>query len=155
MSLRRGLVIGAAAGAAGTTALNAVSYLDMAVRARPGSSTPQDTVERVAAKAHVTIPGSGDARTNRIAGLGPLTGLVAGIGVGAVLGLSRAAGWRPGLTVSTLAATAGALIGSNGPMMLLGITDPRKWAAKDWVSDVVPHAAYGAVAAGTLLKLDR
>jgi hypothetical protein len=33
----KGLARGAAAGAAGTTALNAVTYLDMAVRARPAS----------------------------------------------------------------------------------------------------------------------
>ena len=35
---------GAAAGAAGTTALNVVTYLDMAVRGRPASSTPERTV---------------------------------------------------------------------------------------------------------------
>jgi hypothetical protein len=42
--LRLGL-LGAAAGAAGTTALNTVTYLDMAVRGRPTSSTPEDIVE--------------------------------------------------------------------------------------------------------------
>ena len=36
---------GAAAGAAGTTALNAVTYLDMTVRGRGTSSTPEQTVE--------------------------------------------------------------------------------------------------------------
>ncbi len=45
--LLRSALLGAAAGAAGTTALNAVAYLDMAVRGRPASSTPEDTVERL------------------------------------------------------------------------------------------------------------
>lgn len=40
-----GLLRGAAAGAAGATVLNAVTYLDMAVRGRPSSSTPEQLVE--------------------------------------------------------------------------------------------------------------
>lgn len=155
MSIGRGLLIGAAAGAAGTTALNAVTYLDMAIRARPTSSTPQETVTKLASEAHVAIPGNDEARQNRLAGLGPLTGLATGVGVGAVLGLGRSAGWRPGVLISTLAATVGALVGSNGPMTVLGVTDPRIWAVKDWVSDFVPHLAYGAVAAGVLREIDR
>ena len=35
-----GLLSGAAAGAAGTTALNVITYLDIALRGRPTSSTP-------------------------------------------------------------------------------------------------------------------
>jgi len=152
--LAAGVAAGAAAGAAGTTALNALTYLDMAVRGRPTSSAPQDTVEALSEKAHVPIPGDEDIRQNRVAGLGPLTGLVAGVGIGAVLGVARSAGWRPGLLATGLAATVGALIGTNGPMTVLGVTDPRTWAAKDWVSDVVPHFAYGAVAAYVLRGLD-
>jgi hypothetical protein len=155
MSLRRGLVIGAAAGAAGTTALNAVTYLDMAVRGRPASHTPENTVNKLASVAHASIPGDGDARDNRVAGLGPLTGLAAGVGVGALLGLAGSAGWRPGMVVSTVGTTVGALVASNGPMTLLGVTDPRTWSVIDWVSDLVPHVAYGAVTAAVLRELDR
>ena len=39
---------GAAAGAAGSTALNAVTYLDMAGRGRGSSSTPEQTVQALA-----------------------------------------------------------------------------------------------------------
>ncbi len=155
VTLRRGLVIGAAAGAAGTTALNAVTYLDMAIWGRPPSSSPEDTVEKLADNLHAAIPGDDDARGNRIGGLGPLTGLAAVVGVGSILGLTRSAGWRPGILISTVAATFGALVGSNGPMTVLGVTDPRTWAVTDWVRDVVPHLAYGAVAAAVLLELDR
>ncbi len=145
---------GLAAGAAGTTALNAVTYLDMTVRARPASSTPEDTVDALADKAGVTIPGNEEDRKARLQGLGPLSGIVTGVGVGAVLGIARGLGWRPPVGVSTLVATAVVLVGANGPMAALGITDPRKWDLNAWVSDVVPHVAYGVVTAATLDGLD-
>src|SRR3954451_4630993 len=142
---------GAAAGAAGTTALNVVAYLDMALRGRPASSTPQRTVERMAETAHLSIPGEGDRRAGRVEGLGALTGLVAGIGVGGLFGLARAAGFRAG----TLLTTATVLVSTNGPMTVLGITDPRTWSRTDWISDLVPHLAYGAVVASTMDAFDR
>lgn len=147
-------LLGAAAGAAGTTALNGVTYIDMAVRGRPSSSTPEKTVETLSEKAHVPIPGEDEEEENRISGLGPLSGLLAGIGTGALLGLARAAGWRPGIAVSTAAATLGAMVGTTGPMTVLGVTDPRTWPAKSWVVDIVPHVAYGVVTAAVLDRLD-
>jgi hypothetical protein len=141
---------GAAAGAAGTTALNAVTYLDMVGRGRGTSSTPEQTVEALAEKAHVRIPGDEEERSNRVQGLGPLTGLVAGIGVGVLSGLARAAGLRTRPLVGTAVTTVGVLIASNGPMTVLGITDPRTWSTTDWLSDVVPHLAYAAVVETTM-----
>jgi hypothetical protein len=40
-------------------------------------------------------------------------------------------------------------------MTVLGVTDPRSWSVTDWVSDLVPHLAYGAVAGGVLQRLTR
>ncbi len=148
-------VRGAAAGAAGTTALNAVTYLDMTVRGRGTSTTPEQTVEALAQKAHVPIPGDEEHRQHRVQGLGPLTGLVAGVGVGVVVGLLRASGFRSQPLVGTLLTTVGVLVASNGPMTALGVTDPRTWSATDWVSDVVPHLAYGAVVKATMDTFDR
>ena len=153
MKLSTGLLAGAAAGAAGTTALNAATYLDMVWRGRPASSTPEDTVEKLADQAHLTIPGDDDTRPNRVSGLGALTGIVAGVGAGALLGAARAAGWRPGFGQATAVAGTAALLAGNGPMTVLGVTDPRSWSAADWISDIVPHLAYGTVAAGVLRRL--
>ena len=158
---RRGISVagwalrGAAAGAAGSTALNAVTYLDMVVRGRPTSSTPEQTVEALAQKAHVPIPGDDEKRSNRVQGLGPITGLVAGVGIGVVVGLVRAAGCRSQPLVGTLLTTIGVLVAANGPMTVLGITDPRTWSATDWASDIVPHLAYGAVVKTTMDAFDR
>jgi hypothetical protein len=146
---------GAAAGAAGSTALNAVTYLDMAVRGRGTSSTPEQTVEKLADKAHVTIPGTGEKRENRLQGLGPLTGLVAGVGVGVLTGLARASGFRSAPLVGTALTTVGVLVAANGPMAVLGISDPRTWSATDWISDLVPHLAYGVVVKTTMDAFDR
>jgi hypothetical protein len=146
---------GAAAGAAGSTALNAVTYLDMAVRGRGTSSTPEDTVEKLAATAHVPIPGEGETRENRKQGLGPLLGLVAGSGVGVIGGLARASGHRSATPVGITLTTLGVLVVANGPMTALGITDPRTWSATDWASDLVPHLAYGVVVTTTMDAFDR
>jgi hypothetical protein len=145
---------GAAAGAAGTTALNATTYLHMTARGRPTSSTPEDTVEKLAEVTHLRIPGQGEERDNRVAGLGPLSGIATGVGVGAVLGVIRALGWRPPVALGAAAATVLALVGANGPMAALGISDPRTWSLESWAADVVPHLAYGWVTAATLHGLD-
>ncbi|WP_198597760.1 hypothetical protein [Blastococcus atacamensis] len=146
---------GAAAGAAGSTALNAVTYLDMAVRGRGSSSTPEDTVERLAGTAHLPIPGDEQTRENRVEGLGPLIGLVAGVGVGTLGGLARASGYLSAKPVGITLTTLGVLVAANGPMTALGVTDPRTWSAKDWISDLVPHLVYGIVVKNTIDAFDR
>lgn len=146
---------GAAAGAAGTTALDTVSYLDMAIRGRAASSTPERTVEKLADQSHVRVPGEGETRQNRLQGLGALTGYAAGIGIGVLVALVRAAGFRPSPLASTALVTGGVLVATNGPMTVLGVTDPRTWSAADWVSDVVPHLAYAWVVRATMNAFDR
>ncbi len=118
------------------------------------SSTPEDTVTALSDATHVPIPGQGQTRDNRVADLGPLTGLLAGVGTGAALGAFRSAGWRPSLVVGTAAATLGALVGSNGPMTALEVTAPRTWPASSWIADLIPHLAYGVVTAAVLDGLD-
>lgn len=146
----RALLRGAAAGAAGTTALNAVTYLDMAVRARPASSTPQQSVEVLAQKLGHPVPGEGERHENRLAGLGPLNGIAVGVGIGAVAGLLRPVLARLSLPVGATVIGAAALAAANIPMKRLGVSDPATWSAADWVSDVVPHAAFGLVTHATL-----
>ncbi|KAA8946930.1 hypothetical protein [Mycobacterium sp.] len=148
-----GLLIGAAAGAAGTTTLDVITYLDMAIRGRPVSTTPERTVEALARLVHVTIPGTGDVLANRLTGLGALTGYTAGIGIGIIVGLFYALCWRPGLLGAWLAATLLALIATNAPMTMLGVTDPRTWGIVGWISDLIPHFGYGVVTALVLYHL--
>lgn len=125
---------GVVAGAAGVTTLNTITYLDMAIRARPSSDTPSQAVEQIARKAGTEIPGQGDDRDNRLAGLGPLARIPAPLAA-VVLG-------------------AAAMAAADGPLVALGLTKPGDWAATDWASDVVPHLGYGAATYATLTALD-
>jgi hypothetical protein len=141
--------------AAGTAALNAATYLDLAVRGRPSSSTPEDTVDRLAEKAGVPVPGEGEERANRVSGLGALMGIATGVAVGVGYGLLRELGWRPSVPVGALVTTAGAMAGANAPMGALGVTDPKRWSATDWLSDALPHLAYGLTTAATYAAMRR
>jgi hypothetical protein len=142
-------VRGALAGAAGIVALNATTYLDMAVRGRQASDSAEQLVEQTAEKAKVTIPGDDKKRRNRLQGLGPLSGIVAGIAVGAAAGLLHRAMAQSGhplpAAVEVPLFGAAAMAVSDVPLSLLGISDPASWSAKDWASDAVPHLAYGAI----------
>jgi hypothetical protein len=142
----RAVLTGIAAGAAGTTALNAVTYLDMTVRARPASTTPDETVGKAEELTGLSLsakgPGSDEAG-NRRAALGALLGIAAGLGTGALYGLVRPR--LGGVPLALLGTGAGlvANVGTTGPMAALGVTDVRTWPAESWVSDLVPHLAYG------------
>jgi hypothetical protein len=144
--LTRGLV----AGAAGTTALNTATYLDMVLRGRPGSSTPEQSVERAAQLLGVTVPGEEDRRRARVSGLAPLLGIAVGVGAGLGLGALRGAGWPRGKASTLAVACALAMTAGNGPMAALGVTDPRTWSASEWLADIGPHAAYALAATATL-----
>jgi hypothetical protein len=149
-----GILRGAAAGAAGTTALNAATYLDMAVRGRGSSSAPQDLVAAAAERADVEIPGQGAERDNRLAGLGPLAGTGPGVAVGAAAGVVLRALRQRGRAlpgpVAVLLISAAAMALADVPLKLFGISDPTDWEAKDWAADAIPHLVYGVVTYATL-----
>jgi uncharacterized membrane protein len=148
--VRRGL----AAGAVGTTALNAVTYLDMLVRGRPPSTVPESMIERTLATLGVSLPGGEGERSSRVTALGALSGIEVGLLMGVVASAARSAGARlpapfaaAAVGVATMAATDAAIAAS-------GVSNPRDWSGTDWAADVVPHLAYGAAAVATLRALD-
>ncbi|MFI7677347.1 DUF6789 family protein [Actinophytocola sp. NPDC049390] len=148
--MRHPIVRGIVAGAAGTTALNAVTYLDMALRARASSTTPEDTVRKVEALTHTSLSARGpdsDAARNRRAGLGALVGITTGVALGALYGVVRSRLPRPPAPLLGVGAGLAATASTAAPMAALGVTDPRTWSATSWLSDLVPHLAYGLVTA--------
>ena len=149
-----GTARGALAGAAGTTALNAATYLDMTLRGRPASDSTEQLVQAAADRVSVPIPGGKDERGNRVQGLGPLSGIAVGVAVGAGAGLVHRVLGRRGRTVPLVVEAtligAAAMALSDVPLKLLGISDPASWGAADWVSDALPHLLYGVVTCAVL-----
>lgn len=151
----KGLFHGIAAGAAGTTALNVATYTDMAVRGRPASSIPEKSVERLAEQFGVEVPGQGEKRDNRVQGLGPLTGLAVGVGVGAAFGLLRGLHIRLPFLADSVVIGAAAMVAADLPLVQMGLTDPKTWSQKDWLADALPHLAYGAMTHLTLRAMEK
>ena len=136
------LLRGVLAGAAGTFALNATTYADMLWRARPASKTPAEVAGRVADLAGIEV-GEQQQAANRKQAAGALLGHVTGLGVAVLYalgpsGLRRLPSWVTGPLLG-----AAAMAGSDVPAAALGVTDPTMWDSASWLSDVIPHMAYG------------
>jgi hypothetical protein len=146
---------GLAAGAAGTTALNAATYADMAIRGRGASSMPETAVEQLAERAGYSIPGEGDERQNRLSGLGALSGIATGTAAGVAASMLGPVVRRLPLPLGAVVVGAMAMAGSDVPMSQLGLSDPSSWSKADWLSDALPHLAFGAAAVWTLRALGK
>lgn len=136
---------GLAAGCAGIVALEVASYADQLVRGRPSSEAPTRLGQGIAERAGIEL-GEGEARGHRASALGPLAGYADGLLLGvawAVLTPHPARSFVRGAVLLT----AGAWAGSNGPLLAMGLTDPRRWSPQEWRTDLVPHAAYGITTA--------
>jgi hypothetical protein len=145
---------GALAGAAGTSLLNAVTYLDVAARGRPPSSIPEQDVQQLAERAGVPL-GDDDTGQARRSGLGALLGYVTGFGIGAAYGVAAPVLGRLPRPLSAALVGAGAMAATDAGSAWLGTTDPRSWSPQDWLADIVPHLAYGAGVVVTYDALSR
>ena len=83
MGLFRRIADGKIAGAAGTFALDAVSYGDVARRGRAASTVPAELVKKLAASAGITaLTGDDETSANRRGAIGALLGYATGLAVG-------------------------------------------------------------------------
>lgn len=155
------MIWGAIAGAAGTMALDVVSYADMAVRGRGSSGMPAEVIRRLAVKAGIaalSVPSddADDATKNRRTALGAIGGYKIGILLGALYGLVAGSAEKERAIVGpAIVLAAAAMAASDVPATLLEITHPAQWSAVDWISDLVPHAAYGLVTAAAFAAIAR
>ncbi|MEA2721373.1 MAG: hypothetical protein QOJ39_3237 [Candidatus Eremiobacteraeota bacterium] len=141
----RSVLVGTAAGAVGTIALDIATYADMALRGRPSSEAPATMVKNVAASAGIEpLAADDDTSKNRRSGTGALLGYANGLAVGAVYGAIRPVlRGRVPLAVAALAAGGAAMALSDVPLVKSGATDPKTWGAAGWLADIIPHALYG------------
>src|SRR4051794_13932805 len=91
VAMLRSILIGTAAGAVGTCALNVVTYLDMTLRGRPSSDVPAQTAGKIAAAVGVDLDPHNPQQTKsereeqveaRKSGLGALMGFGVGLKLG-------------------------------------------------------------------------
>ena len=144
---------GIAAGAVGTTALDAATYADMAMRGRPSSSIPAQSVEKLSGQSGLEIPGEGKTRENRVGGIGALLGIGTGLSAGVAASFLGPVVRRVPLPVAGVLVGGMAMAGSDVPLVRMGLTDPSSWSTSDWLSDALPHLVYGVAAAWTLRAL--
>ena len=148
---RRGLV----AGAVGTTVIEAVTWIDMAVRGRASSDMPRRTVEAGLDALGVEVPGSKAERQHRTEAFGALSGIGAGLGVGVAASAARAMGIRLPGPLGATATGLGAMALTDVSAQSLGTTDLGSWSAADWASDLVPHLAYGFATTSVLRSMEK
>jgi hypothetical protein len=146
--VKRGLAAGTVAGAVGTLTLDVVSYGDMLLQGRAASALPGQAAARLAEIAGVRLGApESDAARNRGTALGALLGYGTGVAVGAAFGVwARRRSPRP---AAGPALGVVAMAVANGPMVAQRLTDPRTWGVRGWLSDIVPHLAYGWATVGT------
>jgi hypothetical protein len=149
---------GLCAGAAGTTALNLLTYFDMLLTGRPASSTPAEIVRRLAEQVHCEEFAQPDDKAPedikaKRSTIGTLLGYANGLGIGMVAAMlypvTRPAGKYANAALIGLAAMAA----SDVPMARLGVSDPKTWSKIDWLRDLVPHLAYGLATVSALEQL--
>lgn len=144
---------GAASGAVGTTALNAVTFGDMLVRGRPSSSVPAKAAGNLAdavGLASLRTDNDTPEAENRREALGALLGYATGVGIGAAYALTRKRTSVDHLFRSGVLLGLAAMAVGDAPIVLTGASDPRTWSPGAWLSDIVPHVVYGLVTAAAL-----
>jgi hypothetical protein len=152
----RALLLGAAAGAVGTVALDVTSYADMLVRGRAPSQMPAQLADKLAKAVGISLANDGDERKaeNRKAALGALLGYGVGVGVGAGYGVVRALAEDVPLPVASGGLGAAAMAMADVPLVALGLTNPTDWGLGGWLADIIPHLAYGTATAVTYEALN-
>lgn len=138
MTTARSVLYGVAAGAAGTALLNATTYADMAIRARPPSDVPKRVVKQFA-----RWTGAGRLPRERTQGLSMLLGYADGFGTGVLFGVLRPRMRGIPWFAAGLGLAAFTLLLSEGTATAMGKTDPRRWGLSGWLTDVVPRVLYG------------
>ncbi|HZR15199.1 MAG TPA: SRPBCC family protein [Acidimicrobiia bacterium] len=139
------LARGALAGTAGKAALDTATYLDMLVRGRPRSDMPSEMAGRFASRAGLDNAFDPDTAQGgaRRESLGALLGTATGVGVGVAYAVvTRGRGFAR-IPFAGLTLAAGAMVAGNASAVVEGLTHPSDWGVVGWLSDVVPHLAFG------------
>lgn len=138
--------LGIVAGAFGTFILNLVTYLDMIVQGRSASAVPSQIAGRVAEKANfepIAEHNQAPEASARRSATGALMGYATGLSMGIVYAISRMVVQDVSRPVAGVALGLAAMASSDIPATATNVTNPRQWSAANWMSDIIPHLAFG------------
>jgi hypothetical protein len=151
----QGALAGTVAGAAGTVALDVATYADMVLRGRPSSEVPSKVAGALTHRLGISLSDgnpdpNAETAKNRRNGIGSLMGYITGLGVGTLYGALRPRLGGVSVPLVGVAIGLAAMAASDVPAVTTNATDPKTWGLSDWISDLLPHLAYGLVTALTL-----
>lgn len=152
----RHVLVGTAAGALGTVALDVVGYVDMVMRGRAPSEMPAALVKKLAEARHLEpLVADDPAASNRRSAVGALLGYANGVMLGALYGaVPPAVRAKVPPLVAGLALGAVAMALSDVPATKTGVTNPTEWGISGWLADIIPHVVYGITVALAVDALD-
>ncbi len=75
-----------------------------------------------------------------------------GVGIGAAYVVGRGCACADNPVRTGVLLGLAAMAASDAPIALTGASDPRSWTRADWLSDLIPHLAYGLATAATLRR---
>jgi hypothetical protein len=142
------ITAGVLAGAVGTLALDAATYGDMAVRGRPASDLPAQTLHAMLEQNNIAASGEGpdtERAHNRESGLAALGGYAVGVSVGVAYAIGSPLLRHLPAMMRVFAVGGAAMVAGNVGPVLAGTTNPADWGASGWIADAVPHLVYGLV----------
>jgi hypothetical protein len=145
------LGLGLVAGAVGTETLNLMTYGDMALRGRGASSVPSKVAAALGADLHIkaiTPENESSEAGNRRSAAGALLGYATGLSLGVIYGGLRATNFEANPLTTAIGLGIGAMAMGDVPAVVTGATNVREWGKSDWLSDIVPHIAYGLATVG-------
>lgn len=141
------------AGAAGTVALEATTYLDVALRGRAPSNVPERVVGRIAEKTGfepLEESNTDEIAEHRRVGASAMLGYLTGFAAATAAALLWAPRRRLPLPVVAIVTGAAAMAISDIGATALGVTDPSSWDLRAWLADAIPHAVFGVTTAAVL-----
>jgi hypothetical protein len=156
MRLSNRMLMGMVAGAVGTTMLNVVTYLDIAMRGRPPSEVPEKVVDELSSKLDLSLEETGDhdVASNRRSALGALMGLVSGMAWGSIYGVVHPSVGNVPPVVRSAGLGMAVMAGNDVPAIALRATDPTEWGVTGWISDITPHIIYGVATVASYERLE-
>jgi hypothetical protein len=156
MHLSNRILMGMVAGAVGTTMLNVVTYLDMAMRGRPPSEVPEKVVDELTNKLDLSLEGTGDREvaSNRRSTLGALMGFASGMAWGSIYGAVHPSVGKVPPAVRSAGLGMAVMAGNDAPAIAMRATDPTEWGVAGWISDITPHIVYGVATVASYERLE-